>query len=434
MLKESDNENFRNVIDSLKKSRSESITDPHTGEVINHLLYEDPFADGHLIREAKRSRTAFIEGRRGAGKSSLLQKLQHELRREKKVVTSYLDGKSILINANLDHHALRNEQHASFGRKVALFSAFLPMFVRELKRELTKRERRASTAFFGKASLSRQQLFAQLDEMTDVARFIRSVDISGQLTATTSRRSDTVREDQVGGGISVAASGPGLSFGGNRATSTVVSEASEGQTQSYMRTFSVDGFVDSLRRVLHEFGISGVYIFIDDFSEIDKESAAVLMSEIIYPLEVATDEFFKFKIAVYPNEYEIAPLERSRIDILHLDPYQMYSRRTGPSMEAAATEYVGRLLRKRFDYFCGPSSISRFFAGAMPDVYKLLFEASFCNPRAIGWILAFAVEDRLDRNQSLQLTDLKNGARKYYERQLADKISDGLLPVSWTVS
>jgi len=45
MLKESDNENFRHVIDSLKKSRSEPIADPHTGEVINHLLYEDPYAD-----------------------------------------------------------------------------------------------------------------------------------------------------------------------------------------------------------------------------------------------------------------------------------------------------------------------------------------------------------------------------------------------------
>jgi predicted AAA+ superfamily ATPase len=149
MLKESDNENFRHVIDSLKKSRAEPITDPHTGEVINHLLYEDPFVDGHLLKEAKRKRTAFVEGRRGTGKSSLLQKLQNDLRQEKKVITSYLDGQKILINANLEHSALQDERHASFARKVALFDAFLPMFIRELKRELTKRERRAATSLLG---------------------------------------------------------------------------------------------------------------------------------------------------------------------------------------------------------------------------------------------------------------------------------------------
>jgi DNA-binding MarR family transcriptional regulator len=191
-----------------------------------------------------------------------------------------------------------------------------------------------------------------------------------------------------------------------------------------MRTFSIDAFVESLRRILQEFAITGVYVFIDDFSEIDAPSAAVLMSEIIYPLEVAADELFTFKIAVYPGEYRIEPLERARIDILYLDPYQMYSRRTGPAMEAAATEYVGRLLRKRFDYFCGSGSIDRYFAAEMPEVYRLLFEASFCNPRAMGWLLSFAVEDRLERNKPLTLADLKNGARKYFERLLAPKISD----------
>jgi len=424
MLKESDNENFRHVIDSLKKSRSEPIADPHTGEVINHLLYEDPYADGHLIKEAKRPRSAFIEGRRGSGKSSLLQKLQHDLRREKRIVTSYLDGQKILVNANLDHDALRNEQHASFGRKVALFSAFLPMFVRELKRELTKRERKTSTSIFGKASHSKQQLFEQLDQLTDVSRFIRSVDISGHSKAITSQRSDVVQEVGAGGSVSLGLAGPSLSLGGNKALTTVTSQATEGQTQNIMRTFSIDAFVDPLRRVLQEFGISGVYIFIDDFSEIDAASAAVLMSEIIYPLEVAADELFTFKIAVYPNEYRIEPLERTRVDILYLDPYQMYARNTGPAMEAAATDYVGRLLRKRFDYFCGPASINRFFEGDMAEVYSLLFESSFCNPRAIGWVLSFAAGNRLERNKPITLADLKKGSLKYYEEMLAPKVSD----------
>lgn len=423
MLKEADNENFRHVIDSLKKSRADPITDPHTGDVINQLLYEDPFVDGHLLKEAKRPRTAFVEGRRGTGKSSLFQRLQHDLRRDKRVVTCYLDGQRILVNANLDHNALQNERNASFARKVALFDAFLPMFVRELKRELTKRELRANTSLFGGSKLSKQQLFERLDQLTDVTNFVRQVDISGQSTTTTLRRTEIMDEKGVQGGAAISLSGPRLTLSGGGSRATVSSEATEG-TQHIMRTFKIDSFVEPLRKLLQEFGITGVYIFIDDFSEIDPHSASVLMSEIIYPLEVAADELFTFKIAVYPGEYKIEPLERSRIDILHLDPYQMYSRRTGPAMEAAAADYIGRLLTRRFDYFCGPNSIGRFFAASHSEVCTLLFDASFCNPRAIGWILAFAVEERLEKNKPLTQADLKGGARKYFERLVAPKVSD----------
>lgn len=424
MLKESDNENFRNVIDSLKKSRAEPITDPHTGDVINHLLYEDPFMDGHLLKEAKRPRTAFIEGRRGTGKSSLLQKLQHDLRREKKIITCYLDGQRILINANLEHGALQNERNASFARKVALFDAFLPMFVRELKRELTKRERRATTSLFGGSKLTKQQLFERLDDLTNVSSFVRSVDISGQSRTISSKRFDVIDEMGLRGGVGVGLDGPSISMSGGKARKTISSEEVDGHTQNIMRTFSIDAFVEPLRKLLQEFGISGVYIFIDDFSEIDSQSAAVLLSEIIYPLEVAADELFTFKIAVYPGEYSIAPLERSRVDVLHLDPYQMYARKTGPAMEAAAADYIGRLLQKRFEYFCGAGAAERFFATKFSDVCQLLFEISFCNPRAIGWILSFAVEERLEKSKPLTIGDLKNGSRKYFERLLAPKVSD----------
>jgi len=194
--------------------------------------------------------------------------------------------------------------------------------------------------------------------------------------------------------------------------------------RNLMRTFRFGHFVEELRDILDQFGVQSVYVFVDDFSELDGMSAHAFMSEIIFPLEVATDELFTFKIAVYPGRYEIEPLERTRVDFIPLDPYQMYSRRTGPGMEASAVDYLGRLLRRRFSYFSRSKPIEKFFAAPIDEVLKLLFQISFCNPRILGWVLAYSAEEKLDSNRAISLADIRDGARKYFERIVEPKISD----------
>jgi len=206
MLTNEDNENFRAIVDSLKKSRKEPILDERTGEVVNHLLYEDPFRDDHQIKDAKRPRTAFIEGRRGTGKSTLLQKLQAELRKDRRVVALYIDAKRVVIDAGLQNQALNDTADGQFARKIALFGAFMPLFIRELKKELVRKKQKGpSTA---------KSLQAGFDALADISRFISEIDISSGARPTFGTVTQTSHQTSVNGGITLGPTDTHIGIGG----------------------------------------------------------------------------------------------------------------------------------------------------------------------------------------------------------------------------
>lgn len=416
MLTNEDNENFRTIVDSLKKSRKEPIIDERTGDIVNHLLYVDPFLDEHLLKEARRPRTAFIEGRRGTGKSTLLQKLQAELRRERRAVALYVDAKRVVIDAGLQNQALNETADGQFARKIALFSAFMPLFVRELKKELLRKNQKGGQAA--------KAIHAQLEALVDINHYINELDITSGNTAITTTRTQSTQDHHRGGGIAVGLHSARLSGSASAHSGSLDERATLNEGRNVMRTFRFGQFIDDLRDILSRYNINNVYVFVDDFSELDDASASAFMSEIIHPLEVATDELFTFKIAVYPGRYQIEPLERTRVEFIPLDPYQMYSRRTGPGMEASAIDYLGRLLGRRFEYFSKSTPMERFFAAPIDEVCKLLFQISFCNPRILGWVLAFAAEEKFDANRPISLADIKGGAKKYFGRIVEPKVSD----------
>ena len=68
--------------------------------------------------------------------------------------------------------------------------------------------------------------------------------------------------------------------------------------------------------------IDHLYIFLDDFSEIDEEAQKIFMDWFIAPLDNLSDDFVKFKIAVYPHRFYIGRLDNSKIDEILLDFFE----------------------------------------------------------------------------------------------------------------
>ncbi|MEZ5938514.1 MAG: hypothetical protein R3C52_09855 [Hyphomonadaceae bacterium] len=423
LITHEDNVAFRKIADSLRMSRRMEI-EGENDENVAALLYEDPFPDQHLHQEIARPRTAFIVGRKGTGKSTILQKVQSDLEGERRAITAYLDVKSINREADLSHVVFPNEQHRLFGRRIAWFQAFLRPLLEQITDQLERRSPQSNFISLMRGRNGRSEALQGVKSLVDVNRYIQDVDVSTNSMATVGSR--TAQQDDRGyvGGVRITANGPAAEMGVRGGRLIETEQTVEHRERNIIRVFQFGRFVHELKSALHAVGVKYVYVFLDDYSEISKDDAASLMNEIIHPLDTATDELFKFKIAVYPNAYDLGLLEPSRIDVHYLDISSLHSRRNVPEMEASAIDYVRRLLVRRFEYFSRRKKIDSFFRAPMGDVYSLLFQASFCNPRTLGWVLYFAAEDGLADGQPLSLEAIRNGARKYYERILSVQISD----------
>ncbi|MDZ4760855.1 MAG: hypothetical protein SGJ21_07270, partial [Alphaproteobacteria bacterium] len=307
--------------------------------------------------------------------------------------------------------------------RLSLFSAFLRPFIRQLIGVLANRKPKSPLFPFSKQVGSPSQIRAELNELMKVENYVGSLDVTARrdVRVVDRRYQDNGSTRAVGG--SVGLQGAGLS-GEMRQTTHTGAETATESDRSFLTVFKFGHFVDDLRDILAKYDVKTIYVIVDDFSELkDPLARKLLMREVIHPLEVATDELFKFKIAVYPGQYDTEPLESTRIETIQLDPAYLYIRRAVGDVEEAAIDYLARLLKRRFDYFSPLTPMERFFGDTPQTVHRLLYEVSFCNPRALGWILNYAAEEKLEQGRPLTPADIRLGAKRYYERLIFPRIS-----------
>ena len=102
-----------------------------------------------------------------------------------------------------------------------------------------------------------------------------------------------------------------------------------------------------------------------------------------------------------------------------LDFYQLYKSQEIQTSEAAAINYLERLLTTRFRGF--HENISEYFDAAVPlaDHYRLLFEVTLNVPRLIGYVLHYCYLDRISKRQLITTASIRLAAQKYYETVIA---------------
>jgi pantothenate kinase-related protein Tda10 len=94
---------FREAVESLKLYRRADLTDPEHGTSLIEELYVDPLPQDDVFKTVLRPHTTFVIGRKGTGKSTVFQRLQHELRKTNTETSAYLDIKTIFESAQPDH-------------------------------------------------------------------------------------------------------------------------------------------------------------------------------------------------------------------------------------------------------------------------------------------------------------------------------------------
>ena len=138
---------------------------------------------------------------------------------------------------------------------------------------------------------------------------------------------------------------------------------------------------------------------------------------LIAPLNNWSDELVKFKVAAYPGRIYYGSLDKSKIDEVSLDLHSIYGQSTVADMEVKAVDFTRRLVTRRLEHFdlrFGHDIDQR----NADQVWTALFQASLGNPRTLGYILFFAYESQLLYGRRINVTGVRDAAKRYYEDKL----------------
>jgi len=424
---------FRTAVESLKLYRRADLHDPEQGSTLIEKLYVDPLPHEDVFKTALRPHTTFVIGRKGTGKSTIFQRLQHELRKSNSHTSAYLDIKTIFESSQPDPALMAKLQArpdampADAIEKLALYREFLRATVGQVQEEL---KRRIQSSIWERVKETFTQTYAELfDELNALIehaseeKFISVLGIlETQLKDSASNADSSESAASVSGTVSAQ---PSINLSESiKKTRSAASETVAAYGDLLIRAFNVHEFLERLKKLLTKIGIRHLYILVDDFSELPEEAMKVVVDALIAPLNNWSDEFVKFKVAAYPGRIYYGAIDKTKIDEVYLDLYSLFGTSDVASMEASATAFTKRLVESRLAYYTDSDS-STFFDTRNDEIWKSLFFASMANPRTLGYILHFAYQNQLIHGKKIGLQGVQDASLKYYEEKIASYFSAG---------
>ena len=113
-----DKDNFFIMVDSLKKSRRANLSDINSDEDIIEKLYTDPLYEDFVLKMTMRPNTSILIGRKGVGKSTIIARLQHEVRKSNDKLSLYIDVNSIFEQSKVFSFNAENYINILFGEEL----------------------------------------------------------------------------------------------------------------------------------------------------------------------------------------------------------------------------------------------------------------------------------------------------------------------------
>ena len=391
-------------------------------------LYVDPLESDAVLKTVLNNNTTFLIGRKGTGKSTVFAKAQIELRKRSDVISIYIDVKSLheLLTANeapvqvLQDATISNQILRAHLLRKSFLGAIISDLIKELKGAYEKRSlfdrwvgsARAYTVVI--AELEKLAVEVRVAELTqEEIPILRVISAKSKVGASAKETSSSKQNLAVKLGVKPEVSG---STGLENADETIAnSEFYQEYADAVLRSFPFQELLARIKESLAAVGMNRLFVFFDDFSELAWIDQKLFVDVILSPLNNASDETVRLKVAGYPGRVYYGKIDPGKIDTVGLDFYQLYKSQEIQTSEASAINYLERLLRARFDAF--GEEISDYFDSqtALGDHFRLLFEVTLNVPRLIGYILHYCYLDRISKRQLINSAAIRLAAQKYYE-------------------
>ncbi|OSY88036.1 hypothetical protein WH52_08380 [Tenacibaculum holothuriorum] len=406
-------ERFLDFAESLKLVRKTRIEDFIDDRNIDDI-YTDLLPNNGIINKLNLPRTTILVGRKGTGKSTIFQKSQKDLISNNKCISIYIDVKSLYDNST-PTIPLEIESVSKELQKYLLFSNLIKEIVLETKNRLDDFVQVSilkRILGFDKEQIDKINL--ELDEIEkSISDVTKQVDASLITNYKLSNQED--KEKSVKGNINISTT-PKMSIEGSLTKGSSIKSEFETSLVTYLDIKkSLISKLTSIKEILN---IDHLYIFLDDYSEIDEESQKVFMDWFISPLNNLSDDFVKFKIAIYPNRFYYGKLDNSKIDEISLDFFDAFytfeKQANITKMETLALDYTKRLIKKRLHLFFPNNNWEKFFSIDESEIYDILFSTSFNIPRKIGFLLSYCYESCLIHDVKISKEAIENASKRYY--------------------
>ncbi|HGN1704572.1 TPA: hypothetical protein ACKRTE_000376 [Providencia rettgeri] len=425
MISNSDSDRFLELTDSLSKYRRATL-ESSTGENIVESLYVDPLENDLILKSMLKNNTTLLIGRKGTGKSTIINRFQHEIRKSDDKISIYVDVKSLFEQtkkSNLSFSDSELSLSIESKNRLDLYVFFIDKIIDEIKKEIKNNVFKSKLlGFFSiKKGLTKADFDKELDSLFSRVRTPFFSDSTG------SKKSANKLEEK---GLTSEVSSIGLNLSSDSAAISMELKdelkneilTSKEAVQILSRFFDIIGFMNSLKILLKKIPINGVFICLDDMSEIDKDSMEIFTDFIVGPLNNLSDEYFKFKISLYPGRDYLPSIDRQKVKTHNLDYYDLYSQTTIDKVEEQAINYTKRLLNKRFEFYFKGRELSDFFdfssAFTIDDFYKIIFQISSNVPRIIGKTLEIAHQKTNGLNTKINRTILREASRQHYKNDI----------------
>lgn len=428
---------FAKVAESLRQYRRAELLDfeEDIGEKPVDIVYVDPLPDSSVLNSVLSGNTTFVLGRKGTGKSTLFAKAQSILRERDKTLSVYLDVKTL-------HEVVAAAEQPSFNtldkgidpvvtRSHLLRKEALGHVISELLKEIGNACERMSIVqrWLGKSRKYEDLKVAlkvlaerikkshlKVDELPILAK------IDGNIRNKAAKERGSSSNEKVGGGLSETS----VNFSTEVASSAFEKsledqELYEEYSDVVLKSFPFYEIIREIRELLEEAQLQRVVIFFDDFSELKLVDQKLFVDVVLSPLNNASNEAIKLKVAGYPGRVYYGRIDPGKVDTITLDFVDLYETTEVQEMERSAIDYTRRLLTARFKAF--GVDASDFFETennfTFEQYAELLFQCSFNVPRIVGHLLHYCYLDRISKGQRITAQSIRLASQKYYEQTVS---------------
>jgi len=427
-------DSFRALIESLKKYNRYELRNESNKSIIKDV-YVDPLPDEGVLQSALNDNTCFFTGRKGTGKSTVFLLAQENIRKTTNKIAVYIDVKSVYGQAELSKMELRKYTeelgtdapdtlkayliHKSFitqflGEVISEISNYLKLGIKE--RWFTDRLDRVNEAVAGLTAWHEEVL--STDTYRDIPLFLETKVSEKELLKDQKDESNLV-EINGQGSYSLTKMAAKLGFGvKSKSAKSQIEETSHELHKEFKEIltlyFDIKSLLSTISTLLKSAGFERVYIFLDDFSEVDEEPVRMIVDVLVAPLNNWSNDFYKLKVAAYPERVYYGSIDKQKIDEIHLDFYDMYASKKLNELEQKAINFTERMLNKRAEVYLD-DDIQKFIEPSFwPNFYEELFKATMNNPRRMGHILLQCYNSQIVHGHKITATALKEATIKHY--------------------
>ncbi|WP_313532029.1 hypothetical protein [Sphingobacterium multivorum] len=404
---------FLEFTESLKLNQKAEIFDKGGKSLINNL-YTDLFPENAINDKVNLANSTIIIGRKGTGKSTIFQKSINDQILNKNVFPLYLDVKTIYDRAT---PTLKYENDIYISKdevtKFLLYKNFLKEIILEVKKRI---EKHLSFNIFEKAfGLDTNKVLSIQLELNKIEVELESsfekIDIN--LFSSIGKELEISKTNSNDFDLSLSKD-PSVKMKFQNGNGQKIKEEFN---NIFINFFNVKSLlIDNLTAIKEILGIRNLYIYLDDFSEIDYDAQVIFINHFIAPLNNLSENFVKFKIATYRGRLYLGKIDRSKIDFIHLDFFEAFNIYKSISrMEELALDYNKRLIENRCKLYFIKSNFYDYFDIKKEEIHEILFEISMNIPRKLGYILSYCYDSNLIHSTKITKASLGNAAQRYYE-------------------